>query len=567
MSVDFQNVSAYIYKNIPMKAAFMKQFRRSLQKAALASSMLIFGINGLAEAAKRPNILFIFSDDHALRTISAYAGDKAINQTPNIDRIAKEGAIFTKSFCANSICQPSRAAILTGKHSHLNGVKTNGSKWNPKQQVFPRLLSKAGYQTAMIGKWHMHPTPSTEFDYHKTLTGHGGQGRYYNPEFITYDGKVVTEKGYSTDIIASESMEWMDQRDKDKPFMLMCQFKSPHTNVMPAIRHLELFKDSDIPVPDSYHNDNKGRSEYLSHTWMKMSGMKAPDVLKTGPAKGTYALPQGDHKQASNKKRKGKGKKKKQTLPGYYSYMDKQDLDAYHAHYDPINAEYGRRLARGDVSAKEKLEYPYKRYMKDYLRCVTAVDENVGRLLAYLEANGLSENTIVVYSSDQGFFLGENGWTDKRLMDEITMQMPFIIRWPNTIKPGQNIQKMIQNIDYAPTLLQAAGLDVPEDIQGQSFLPLLKGEKTDDWRDSLYYHYYHSGAYNLPKIEGVRGDRYKLVRYYDHPKLKLGEQWELFDLEKDPNEQQSFHNNPEYAGIIKEMKGKLESLREQYEAN
>jgi arylsulfatase A-like enzyme len=203
--------------------------------------------------------------------------------------------------------------------------------------------------------------------------------------------------------------------------------------------------------------------------------------------------------------------------------------------------------------------------MKDYLRCVTAVDENVGRLLAYLEANGLSENTIVVYSSDQGFFLGENGWTDKRLMDEITMQMPFVIRWPSTIQPGQRIQHMIQNIDYAPTLLQAAGVQVPSDIQGESFLPLLQGKGADNWRNALYYHYYHSGAYNLPKIEGVRGDRYKLVRYYGHPKLKLGEQWELFDLDKDPDEQKTFHNNPEYASILNDMKSKLQDMRRQYD--
>lgn len=537
--------------------SYRKWIKPMLSLAAVVWGAAWSGSLQAAEQSSRPNILFIFSDDHALRTISSYAGEEAINSTPNIDRIAKEGAIFTKSFCANSICQPSRATILTGKHSHVNGVMTNGSKWNPKQQVFTRLLSRSGYQTAMIGKWHMHPMPSTEFDYHKTLTGHGGQGRYYNPEFVTHDGRTIVEKGYSTDIIAEESMEWMDQRDKSKPFMLMCQFKSPHTNVMPAIRHLKKYEDQEIPVPDTYHSDNKGRSSYLSKTWMKMSGMSAPDVLKTGPAHGTYDLKKSSY---------GKKKKKKGALPGYYHYMDAKDLKAYHDHYDPINAEYGRRLAAGEVSEQEKLEYPYQRYIKDYLRCVAAVDENVGKLLDYLDKNGLTENTLVVYSSDQGFFLGEHGWTDKRLMDEVTMKMPFVIRWPAKIQAGQRPPQMVQNIDYAPTFLDAAGLEVPQDMQGRSFLPILKGENVSDWRESLYYHYHHSGAYNLPKIEGVRGDRYKLVRYYDHPRLKLGEQWELFDLEKDPKEMQSLHQNPEYAGIMKEMQQKLHDVRLQYGA-
>ncbi|WP_227021202.1 sulfatase family protein [Oceaniferula marina] len=506
-----------------------------------------------------PNILFIFSDDHAVRTISAYAGKNGINQTPNIDRIANEGAVFTRSFCGNSICQPSRASILTGKHSHKNGVLSNGSRWDNQQQIFTRLLSAGGYQTAMIGKWHMHPTPSTEFDYHCTLTGNGGQGRYYNPEFINHDGKTETVMGYSTDVITSKSIAWLEGRDKSKPFMLMTQFKSPHTNVMPALRHLDKYKDVTFPAPASYHSDNKGRIDYLDHTWMKMHGMKAPDVLKTGPAKGTYSL--AVENKASQRTRKNH---KTSNLPKYYSYMTPKQLDAWHAHYDPINAEYGRRLAAGMVSEEEQAEFPYQRYLKDYLRCVHAVDENVGRLLKYLDDKGLTENTIVIYSSDQGFFLGENGWTDKRLMDEVTMQMPFIIRWPKVIKASQRIDSMIQNIDYAPTFLEIAGLKVPKDIQGRSLLPILKGKTPSDWRTSLYYSYHQAGAYNLPRIEGVRGERYKLIRYYDHPKLKLGEQWELFDLENDPAEQNSLAKDPEYAEVIQTMRKELKTLREQY---
>jgi len=511
----------------------------------------------MVQAADRPNILFIFSDDHALRTISAYAGKEGINKTPNIDRIANEGAVFTRSFCGNSICQPSRASILTGKHSHKNGVISNGSAWDNKQQLFTRLLSDGGYQTAMIGKWHMHPTPSDEFDYHCTLTGHGGQGRYYNPEFINHDGKTEMVEGYSTDIIATKAMAWMDGRDKSKPFLLMTQFKSPHTNVMPALRHLDLYKEVTFPVPESYHSSLEGRNEYLKHTFMRMSGMKAVDVLKTGPAKGTYTLPGNNEREIKLAQKKG--------IPKFYSYMTPAQLDVWHAHYDPVNAEYGRRLAAGKVSKKEQSEFPYQRYIKDYLRCVAAVDENVGRLLKYLDDHGLAKNTIVIYSSDQGFFLGENGWTDKRLMDEVTMQMPFVMRWPGKLKPGQRIDAMIQNIDYAPTFLDAAGLKVPKDMQGRSILPLLNGEVPSDWRKSVYYSYHQAGAYNLPKIEGARGDRYKIVRYFSHPKLDLGEQWELFDLKNDPNEQKSLADDPEYAGVMKKMRAELDALRQQYD--
>ncbi|MBF0196717.1 MAG: sulfatase [Planctomycetes bacterium] len=509
-----------------------------------------------AWCGSKPNILFIFSDDHALRTISAYTQGKGINKTPSIDRIATEGAIFTRSYCTNSICQPSRASILTGKHSHKNGVLTNGSAWNSKQQIFPRLLKSAGYTTAMIGKWHMHPFPSNEFDYHKTLSGHGGQGRYFNPEFVNHQGNTVVEKGYSTDVITNESIEWMKKQSKDSPFLLMCQFKSPHTNVMPPVRNLKMYSDGDLPIPDSYHSNHSGRSSYLTKTWMKMNGMRAPHVLKTGPAKGTYSL---------SKKGKRKVAKKYETSLQYYGYMDPEDLDAYHAHYDPINAEYGRRLAAGEVSEKEKLERPYQLYVKDYLRCVAAVDQNVGRLLEYLDESGLAKNTIVVYASDQGFFLGENGWTDKRLMDDVTLSMPFVIRWPGVIAPGQRIDAMIQNIDYAPTFLEAAGLPIPSDIQGRSLLPFFKGKGPAQWRDSIYYHYYNSGDYNLPKIEGVRTSNHKLIRYYDHPRLKLGVHWELFDLNNDPNEQNSVFDSVEYAPVLRELQKELDSLRQSFE--
>jgi len=486
-------------------------------------------------SAAQPNILFIFSDDHALKSISAYAGEAALIQTPNIDRLAEQGAIFTRSFCGNSICQPSRASILTGKHSHKNGVLENGSLWNSEQLVFPRLLEAAGYQTAMIGKWHMHPYPSDEFSYHKTLTGSGGQGRYYNPEFVTMNGRTVVEEGYSTDLITDESIRWLEARDPERPFLLMTQFKSPHTNVMPPIRNLDLLKNNPIPVPETYHSDGKGRSACLGKTYMSMKGMRDPNVLKTG----------------------------KQIK--YFDSMTPAQRAAWKAHYDPLNREWERRLASGDVTEREKMEFPYQRYVKDYLRCVAAVDENVGRLIDWVDQAGLTEDTIVIYSSDQGFFLGEQGRTDKRLMDEVTMSMPFLIRWPKAIAPGQRIDAMIQNIDYAPTFLDAAGLSVPDEMQGCSLLPLFSGNKPETWRSSLYYHYYQSGAYNLPKIEGVRTERYKLIRYYGHPRLDLEEQWELFDLSRDPDERESVYDHPEYAGVLGTMRRELHELRKQYE--
>jgi len=246
--------------------------------------------------------------------------------------------------------------------------------------------------------------------------------------------------------------------------------------------------------------------------------------------------------------------------------MTPEQLDAWHAHYDPLNEAYARRLAKGEVSKREQSEFGYQRYMKDYLRCVAAIDQNVGRILEYLEESGLAENTVVIYSSDQGFFLGENGWTDKRLADDVTMQMPFLIRWPKVLQPGQRIDAMIQNIDYAPTFLEMAGIDVPKDMDGESIVPILKhGKAPQDWRDSVYYHYYHNSAYNLPKIEAVRNDRYKLIRYYDHLKLDFGEQWDLFDLQKDPDEQVSVYSNPEYSAVILQMEEELKELREQYD--
>ncbi len=536
------------------KNAIRQSVRCAIGCSAAALPLIVHSaeVKETATPAK-PNILFIFSDDHALRTIGAYNSE--FKGTPNIDRLAKAGAVFANSFCGNSICQPSRASILTGKHSHKNGVLINGSTWNNKQQVFTRLLGQSGYQTAMIGKWHMHPFPSDEFDYHKTLTAHGGQGRYYNPAFVANDGSIVIEEGYSTDIIASESIEWMKGRDKKRPFLMMCQFKAPHTNVMPPLRNLGMYRDKDVAIPSTYFDNFDNRSEYLKHTWMNMHGMKSPEVLKITPPAGEYKIPDKPH----GPERDFKGDYK------FLAEMTEDQRKVWLENYDPQNDDYRRRVASGELKGKKLAEYRYQRYVKDYLRVVAAVDENIGRLLDWLDESGLAENTIVIYSSDQGFYLGEHGLSDKRLMYEESLKMPFIIRWPGHVKPGQRIDAMVQNIDYAPTLLDAAGLDVPADMQGKSLVPLFNGAVPEDWRDSIYYHYYQSGAYNLPKIEGVRNDSYKLIRYYDHPRLKFGEQWELFDLKKDPQEMKSEYNNPEYSAIRTRMLNELNRLRKVYD--
>lgn len=407
----------------------------------------------------------------------------------------------------------------------------------------------------MIGKWHMHPFPTDEFDYHKTLTANGGQGRYYNPAFVTHDGKVVVEKGYSTDIVTTESIEWMAQRDPDRPFLMMCQFKAPHTNVMPALRHLPLYRDQDVPMPDTYFDEYANRNEYVQKSWMRMHGMKSPGVVKITPPYGSYQLP---------KVQPGPEQQYRGDF-GFLANLSEDERRQWHAHYDAENEDYRQRVASGELVGKKLAAYRYQRYLKDYLRVVAAIDENVGRLLDWLDKNGLAENTIVIYSSDQGFFLGEHGWSDKRLMYEESLQMPFILRWPGQIAPGSRIDAMIQNIDYAPTFLQAAGLAVPADMQGRSLLPLLAGQTPADWRTSIYYHYYHAGAYNLPKIEGVRNERYKLIRYYAHPNLDLGEQWELFDLQADPKELRSQYANAEYATVRNRLETELDRLREQYQ--
>jgi arylsulfatase A-like enzyme len=439
--------------------------------------------------AAPPNILYIMADDHAAHAISAY-GSK-LNKTPNIDRIAKEGMRFNNCFVTNSICTPSRATIITGKYSHINGVPVF-NHIDGTQPMLQKYLQAAGYHTGMIGKWHLGSEP-TGFDYWNILPG---QGVYHDPVFITRDGKKK-QPGYCTDIITDFSIEFLNNRPKDKPFFLMCHHKAPHRPWEPDEKHAKMFENVQVPEPPSFNDDYATRSDAAREATMRIDRDLTPgDLKKRKPPEG--------------------------------------------------------------LTAEQLKKWKYQWYMRDYLACVASVDDNVGRLLEYLDTNGLAENTIIIYTSDQGFFLGEHNWFDKRFMYEESLRMPFVIRWPGKIKPGSVSDGMILNPDFAPMLLDAAGQKVPADMQGKSFVPLLRGEKPADWRTSMYYRYYHYPMHHKvqPHI-GVRTERYKLI-YFN----KIN-QWELFDLEKDPYEMKNIYADPAYAETVKKLKDEMDRLKKE----
>lgn len=448
--------------------------------------LAIFSLAVFSQAAERPNILFIMTDDHAAHAISAY-GSK-INKTPNIDRIAKEGMRFNNCFVVNSICTPSRAAILTGKYSHINGVPVFNS-FNGDQWTVAKDLQKAGYHTGMMGKWHLQSDP-TGFDKWIILPG---QGKYHNPDFLSPDGRT-TLKGYVTDIITDMSIDFLENRPKDKPFFLMYHHKAPHRPWEPDEKHRKMFESKKIPEPKSFHDDYENRSSAAAEAEMRIDKHLRKTDVKMDPPAG--------------------------------------------------------------LSEKELKSWHYQRYMQDYLACVASVDDNIGRMLDYLEKCGLSKNTIVIYTSDQGFFLGDHNWYDKRFMYEECLRMPFLIRYPEKIKAGKVNDAMILNVDFAPTFLEYAGLSTPKEVQGRSIVPLLRGEKPKDWRTSMYYRYYHYPAdHKVQPHYGVRNERYKLIFFN-----RINE-WELFDLKKDPNEMKSVYGDPKYADVQKEMLAELKRLR------
>lgn len=492
-------------------------------------------------AADRPNILFLFSDDHAINAISCYEGPHSkVAPTPNIDRIAREGAVFRNSFCANSICGPSRATILTGKHSHKNGFMRNGNNFDATQWTVAKALQQGGYNTAVVGKWHLKSDP-VGFDHWEVFPG---QGSYYNPVFIQMDGSRKKFEGYATDLTTEKAIAWLDSRDTSRPFFLMCQHKAPHRTFAPALRHLGAFDDVEIPEPDSLFDSYENRSRTLANNEMEIDRHFdwAYDAKVRKDERGDVVLPKPD----------------RYGTPEYNRMTDSQK-QKWDAHFGPRNQAFLADFKAGKLSETDVVKWKYRRYMRNYLSTVQAVDESVGRMLKYLDDNGLSENTIVIYSSDQGFFLGEHGWYDKRWMFEESFRMPFVARWPGVITPGSKPNQLIQNIDYAPTFLEVAGLDKPTDVQGDSLLPLFK-DPTSTWRDSLYYAYYELGEHAVPQHFGVRTQRHKLIYF---PQTS---EWNLFDLKADPGEMQSVYSVPEYQEVQAKLTQEFTRLREKYEA-
>ena len=514
-----------------------------LKHSILACTLGLFVAAAHAAGDSKPNILFIFSDDHALRLIGAYDG--SINKTPNIDRIAHEGAIFNNAFVGNSICCPSRASFLTGKHSAANGVLGNSSVWNTQQWSYPRELGKAGYQTALIGKWHIKGNPTDEFQHWEILSGFGGQGSYYNPEFMTPSGPSKVE-GYSTDIITDKALDWLKARNEAKPFLLCVQYKAPHTPRTPALNHMQDYEGVTFPEPPTLFDDYSSRQPFVADVWMKLSGMTGEGINVAPTAEELAAHPD-------------------QKMPNILLEMTPAQREAWHKAYDPRNREFQQLKAAGKLQGKDGVRYIYQRFIKDYVRTIDSMDENIGRILDYLDKTGLSKNTIVVYASDQGFFTGEHGWAEKRWMYEESFKFPLLIRWPGTVKPGTRIDSLVQNIDLAPTLLTAAGVPVPKEVQGLPLEPVLGGTTPADWRKDILYTYYDGGTpqargeYNMPRHMGVRDDRYKLISFYDY------DAWEFYDLKIDPNELHNVYDKPEYAKEVARLKGRLAALKDQYQ--
>lgn len=471
-----------------------------------------------AADSARPNILFLFSDDLACQALSAYGEKRRLLETPHIDRIGREGMRFDRCLVTNSICGPSRATILTGKYSHRNGFYNNSNcRFDGNQTTFPKLLQASGYSTAVVGKWHLGSDP-TGFDYWHILPGHG---QYYNPPMIR-NSERVKHTGYVTDIITDLSIEWLNHRDRSKPFLLMCQHKAPHREWAPALRHLGWDDDRKYPEPETLFDDYAGRSKAISDHDMGLDRSFNDYDAKLRPSPG----------------------------------MTEEQLKLWNAYYEPRNEAF----RKANLSGKDLVRWRYNRYMHDYLACVKAVDENVGRLLDFLDKEGLAENTVVVCSSDQGFYLGEHGWFDKRWIFEESLRTPLFVRWPRVTKPGSVDGNIVSLIDFAETFLDVAGIQPPSGMQGRSLLPLCKGEVPPDWRKSLYYHYYEFPApHRVRPHYGVITDRYKLVHYYK-PDV---DDWELLDREKDPLEVKNFYDDPAYAATVRQLQQELTRLRKE----
>ena len=488
------------------------------------------------EEQRRPNIVFIMSDDHAYQAVSAYGGPLApLAPTPNIDRIARNGAIFTNSYVTNSLCGPSRATMLTGQFSHMHGFTQNGQKFDNGVWNWVRELGGSGYNTALFGKWHLNYSPEgAGIDDWKVLDD---QGKYYNPDIITPEGRSQVE-GYATDLVTDYSLDWLEQqREADKPFAILIHHKAPHRNFMPAIRHLQKYLGTEFPVPTNYFDHYDGRPAAAAQEMNVYRDMYEGHDLHMTEEVGSSEL-------------------RYDRWPDDFARMTPEQRAAW----DRLMQASNDAMNAADLHGREMALWKYQRYMNQYLATVTAVDESVGRVLDWLEATGLDENTIVIYTSDQGFYLGEHGWFDKRFMYEESLRTPLVMQYPGHIAPGTRIEAPVQNVDYAPTFLDLAGLPDRETIQGRSMREVLDGEAPADWREDIYYHYYeYPGFHSVRAHYGVRTDRYKLIRFYGDIN-----QWEFYDLATDPHEMHNRIADPKVQPIVAELKMKLVELRQKY---
>lgn len=485
---------------------------------------------------KRPNILFILSDDHAKNAVSRYGS--RINETPHIDRIGAEGITFTRAFVTNSICGPSRAVFITGKYSHLNGMRDNRDRFDGSQQTLPKLMHDAGYFTAVVGKWHLVTTP-TGFDYWNILID---QGEYYNPDLIEM-GDTLRHVGYATSLISDIAIETLDKRAGDKPFFMMVNEKAPHRNWMPDTSHLHRDGDSDLVMPGNFFDDYAGRSRAASEQDMEVRNMYLSYDMKLNlpddePETGTGGSARFDAK---------KGWK------NTYDRLNEAQREAWDNYYKPIaDAFYASRPA-----GQQLAEWKYQRYIGDYVRTIASVDENVGRLLDYLGKKGMLDNTLVIYSSDQGFFLGEHGWYDKRFMYEESIGIPLLMRFPPAIKRGVFNDELVLNLDVPSTILAIAGLPIPPDMQGRSLVPLFQGNAQTGWRSSIYYHYYEypHGWHKVKRHYGIRTGRYKLIHFYNDI-----DDWEMYDLANDPDEMKNLYHEKGHEALALSLSSTLDSL-------
>ena len=480
-----------------------------------------------AVAQNRPNILFIFSDDHAYQAVSAYDG--GLNQTPHIDRLAAEGMLFQRCYVTNSICGPQRASIQTGKYSHKNGFLRNGNKFDGTQHTFPKLMQKAGYQTAVIGKWHLgeHMAPQG-YDYSEVLIG---QGPYYNPPMLrNADGEGknperIEHVGYTSDIISDLTLKWLKEgRVPDKPFMLMTQHKAPHRNWQPGPKYLTKYDDRHMPEPPTLFEDYSQRLKAHRDQAMQIDRDLNANDLKLVPP--TNLTPD-----------------QLKTWINAYRNKNNDFLDAR-------------------LDGEQETRWKYQRYIKDYLRSIASVDDAVGELLDYLDESGLAKNTIVIYTSDQGFYLGEHGWFDKRWIYEESLKTPFLVRWPGSVEAGSVNKDIVSPIDFAATFLEIAGANIPRDLDGASLVPVLKGSTPQDWRKTHYYHYYEYPGWHLVRRHyGVVDGRYKLIHFYEDDV----DEWELIDLVADPLEQVNFYDHPDYGDIRRDLGKELDRLRGKFD--